>query len=147
MNADLEATLAELGGEYREMVVKMKAAYEPLPARAAAERPSVRRGRIIGWSAAYLAAASLLVLVGLGVLFGGGAGAPAAVDTNAFMLAHLKSAAAVDEMIRTQRPDGGWGNDFLTRQNAEALARRNTPEARLAVRKAHRNLRLNGKSL
>ena len=145
MNADLEATLAELGGEYREMVVKMKAAYEPLPARAAApERPSVRRGRIIGWSAAYLAAASLLVFVGLGVLFGGGAGAPAAADTNAFMLAHLKSAAAVDEMIRTQRPDGGWGNDFITRQNIAALSASTSSEACLARRKAMRNLRVRG---
>jgi len=142
MNADLEATLAELGGDYRELVVQMKAAYEPN----VDATHSIRRGRIIGWSAAYLVAASLLVFLGLGVVFGIGAFNKSQITTgsNEFMLAYMTNAEALDEMIRTQRPDGGWDNDFITRQNIAALSESNSDEARLAMRKAMRNLRVRG---
>ena len=49
---------------------------------------------------------------------------------------------AVQEMIRTQRPDGGWANDFLTRQNAAALRLCPGEKAQIAYRRAVRNLRL-----
>lgn len=147
MNADLESTLAEMGGDYRDLVVRMKAAYEPLSGSRGvlpAAPAGIRRGRVVGWSVAYLVAASLLVLVGLGVVFGVGAAKPTAPDSNAFMLAHLRNAAALDEIIRTQRPDGGWDNDFVTRQNIAALNGSASAEARLAMRKAMRNLRVRG---
>ena len=46
--------------------------------------------------------------------------------------------------IRTQNADGSWCNDFLTRRNAEALARCPDAGARVAYKKAMRNLRVRG---
>ena len=58
----------------------------------------------------------------------------------------VRDDVAVQEMIRTQRPDGGWGNEFLTRQNAAALRVCGGEAAQRAYRKAMRNLRLRGAS-
>lgn len=49
-----------------------------------------------------------------------------------------------DEMIASQRADGSWQNDFLTRRNAEILGTCDTPAARVAYKKAMRNLRIRG---
>ena len=49
-----------------------------------------------------------------------------------------------DEMIASQRADGSWQNDFLTRRNAEILGACDTPAARVAYKKAMRNLRIRG---
>ena len=139
MNADLEATLAELGPDYRELVAEMKAAYQPLEAGTPAVGEK-SRGRILPWTFGYLAAASLLVFLGLGIVFR----SESALTTNEFMLAHIKNEAALNEIIRTQRQDGGWDNDFITRQNAAALKASASPEAQIAFRRAMRNLRLRG---
>jgi hypothetical protein len=61
-----------------------------------------------------------------------------------YQLAVVRDDRAVQEMIRTQRADGGWGSDFLTRQNAAALRLCAGEDARLAYRRAARNLRLRG---
>ncbi len=85
-------------------------------------------------------AASLLVILGLGVFF-----QPSHPLT--FSPSHLpphEYRASVDEMIATQNPDGSWKNDFLTRRNAEALRFCGTPAARIAYKKAVRNLRAKG---
>ena len=50
----------------------------------------------------------------------------------------------ISEMIATQNPDGSWKNDFLTRRNAAALKACGDPAARIAYKKAARNLRLRG---
>ena len=47
-------------------------------------------------------------------------------------------------MIASQNPDGSWANDFLTRRNAEVLRTSDDPEARVAYKKAMRNLRFRG---
>ena len=47
-------------------------------------------------------------------------------------------------MIATQRSDGSWQNDFLTRRNAAALKDCTTPAAQIAYKKAMRNLRSRG---
>ena len=63
---------------------------------------------------------------------------------NEYLLAEMRDDRAVKEMIRTQNPDGSWKNDFLTRRNAEALSHSTDPEARVARKKAMRNLRARG---
>ena len=161
MTEDLEETLRELGPGYREVADRLVAAFRPADAKAVAasaprraaapERPaSARRGRVIGWSVAYLVAASLVVLLGMGFLYlhpPHRAGASkvytvrATTAENEYLLALVRDDAAVMEMIRTQNPDGSWKNDFLTKRNCEALRMCRSPEARVAYKKAMRNLR------
>ena len=80
MTKDLEDTLAELGPGYREVVDRLSGAYRPLPqvtaaavrreaAAAAARVLRHRRARASGWGVACLAAASLLVFLGLAAVF------------------------------------------------------------------------------
>ena len=163
MTEDLERTLDELGPGYRELVARLKAA--PCPWADEAKRPP-RRARsgkvIVGFvpfrSARSLAAAAALLALGLFAVFGvsrscaeraAAAAAPvytvrAATAENEYRLALIRDDAAVREMIRTQNPDGSWKNDFLTKRNAEALKGCADPEARIAYRKAVRNLRARG---
>ena len=61
-----------------------------------------------------------------------------------YRLAFVRNDEAVKELIRTQNADGSWRNDFLTRQNATALKSASGPEARIAYKKALRNLRYKG---
>jgi hypothetical protein len=157
MTRDLEETLNELGPGYREVVDRLTDAYEPLAAGGLCSGIPVPRrewrARVVRRSAGYLLAASLLVFVGFGVYFRAhprsvAAGEPSRVYTvrastaeNEYRLAIIRDDAAVQEMIRTQRPDGSWGNDFLTRQNCEALRHHPSPEAQIAFKKALRHLR------
>ena len=152
MTEDLEATLAELGPESRLVVDRLMAAYRPM--RAAALPPARRRWWARRRPVGYLAAASLAAALGLGVLFGlsraGSSAGPlpdrvytvrATTAENEYLLAIVRDDAAVQEMIRTQRPDGSWKNDFLTRQNAAALMHCKGEAAQVAFRKAIRHLR------
>ena len=144
MTKDLEETLRELGGEYRPVVERLRSAYAP------AARPAPRRASVAPWAAALLSAAAVAVVLGLGALFRGGDSAKVytvrATDAaHEYMLAIVRDDAAVQEMIRTQQPDGGWGSDFLTRQNAAALRLCGSDAAQLAYRRAMRNLRLRGR--
>ena len=149
MNRDLEGQLDEMGPEYRAVVDRLLAAYRHSDVRTepsagtAAEKSRV--GRIAGWSAAYLVAASLLVFLGLAVVFRSPR-TEAGVDRSPseYLLAHLKDDASARELLRTQNPDGSWKNDFLTRQNAKALAGRADEASRIAYKKAMRNLRQRG---
>lgn len=153
MTKDLEQTLDELGPGYRAVVKRLTDAYPPPVARSSGRRLFGSRH-----AAAYLAAASLLVCVGLCIVFGVSrrTGAqPSTVPTrvytvrattaeNEYRLALIRDDAAVQEMIRTQNPDGSWQNDFLTRRNAEALKDCKSPAAQIAYKKAIRNLRARG---
>ena len=167
MTRDLEETLKELGPGYREVVDRLVAAFRPAdaksvatsaPRRVAPARPqqAARRGHATGWSVAYLVAASLLVFVGLGVVFCSPRRTPAAgrvytvcasAPINEYALAAVGGDDAVREIIRTQNPDGSWQNDFLTRQNAAALMGVADEEAKVAFKKAVRNLRVRGIAL
>lgn len=160
MTGDLEETLRELGPGYREVADRLVAAFRPADARLAASVESgasaARRGHATGWSVAYLVAASLLVFVGLGVVFRGerppaAAGrvftVRASAPVNEYALAAVRSDDAVREIVRTQNPDGSWQNDFLTRQNAAALMGVADDEAKVAFKKAMRNLRVRGVAL
>ena len=156
MTKDLEKTLRELGDGYRPVVERLLAAYtvekrSDLLSTVPAGGPRAgRTAAAVGWGVALLSAAALLVFLGLGVVFRGGE--PAKVYTvrvtdaaNEYRLAVVRDDAAVREMIRTQRPDGGWGSEFLTRRNAAALKDCSDAAAQLAYRKAMRNLRLRGR--
>lgn len=136
MNRDLEETLNELGPDYRAVVARLRAGRE-----AASGSRSSSDSRSSG-RAAYLVAASLLVLIGLTVvhLF-------QSQTTNhkpQTPSCPREYRATVAEMIATQNPDGSWQNDFLTRRNAAALKVCGDPAARIAYKKAMRNLRARG---
>jgi len=147
MNADLEKTLSELGPGYREVVNRLIDAYRP---PSSMTRPSASR-RWSNWftrrQSGLLVAASLLVAIGIAVVL-----RPSAPQTHVYTvratnaareyrLADLRNDEAVKELIRTQRPDGGWSTAFLTKRNAEALRTVQTAEARIAYKKAIHNLR------
>ena len=144
MTKDLEETLAGLGPGYRAVVDRLTAGatVEPRPGRRASLPP--RSG---ARHAPLLAAAALLAVLAIGTVFfrGGGHGVPPAVRAaREYRLAEIHDGLAVEEMIRTQNADGSWRNDFLTRRNAEALARCPHAGARVAYKKAMRNLRVRG---
>ncbi|MBQ6137808.1 MAG: hypothetical protein IJI73_10615, partial [Kiritimatiellae bacterium] len=49
-------------------------------------------------------------------------------------------------ILASQRADGSWTNDFITRQNAAALRRGESAAAKVAYRRAVRYLRSRGLS-
>jgi len=139
MNRDLDNLLHEMGPEYRTMVSAMTRAFD---------KSEVRSPLSVRWAAAGIAAAAVLLLLGIAFVF---RGEPERVYTvkassvaNEYLLATIRNDEAVKEMIRTQKTDGGWRNDFLTRQNAAALRLCSSAEAKIAYKKAVRNLRSKG---
>ena len=145
MNRDLEETLNELGPDYRAVVARLRTAREAQDFR----RPVFRlRSEALR---PMLAAASILILIGLGVFFQ--TSHPLTFSPShplTFSPSHPPTRGAheyqmdVAEMIATQNADGSWKNDFLTRRNAEALKLCGDPAAQVAYKKAMRNLRTRG---
>ena len=125
MNRDLEEQLNEMGPEYRAVVARLKG----------------ERGKEKG-ERKWLVAASLLVILGLGVFFS--ASQPLNLSTSQPAYGAHEYQMDVAEMIATQNPDGSWKNDFLTRRNAEALKVCGDLAAQVAYKKAIRNLRSRG---
>ena len=143
MNRDLEEQLNEMGPEYRTVVARLKDART-----AAAFRRETLDVERLGFMSKvfrlkpYLTAASLLVILGLGVVFLGREDPRR--ETEDVGRVPREYRATVGEMIATQNPDGSWQNDFLTRRNAEALKVSDDLAARIAYKKAMRNLRARG---
>ena len=131
MNRDLEEQLDEMGPEYRAVVVRLRAAHEA----------QGNRGQGIG-NRGWLVAASLLVILGLGVFFS--TSQPLNPSTSQPAYGAHEYQMDVAEMIATQNPDGSWKNDFLTRRNAAALRVCDDPAARIAYKKALRYLSFRG---
>ena len=152
MTQDLEQTLQELGEGYRPVVDRLLAAYRPPscvePFVQPAERPSGRTASTVAWGVALLAAASLVAFLGFGLVFRSASPAERVYTVRVsdaaheYQLAVVRDDKAVQEMIRTQRADGGWGSEFLTRQNAAVLRQCRGDDAQLAYRRAMRNLRI-----
>ena len=143
MNRDLDEQLNEMGPEYRAVVARLRASGGAEDFRR--ETRDGRRGFMseVFRLKSYLTAASLLVLVGLSVLFL--RTSDARRETRAAGAACPREyAMTVDEMIATQNADGSWKNDFLTRRNAAALKVCGSPAAQVAYKKALRNLRVRG---
>ena len=168
MSRDLDGQLDEMGEEYRAVVGRLKAAYAPAagcrtrrPAhirgfahslRGRGQSLTARQARVVG----YLLAASLLLVLSLGIfLHPSHPSRPSqpshpsqpsqpSQPSHEYSLAYSRTAEAIEEMIATQKPDGSWKNDFLTRQNAAALKACPAPAAQVAYKKALRNLRIRG---
>ena len=138
MNRDLEETLNELGPDYRAVVARLRAGREAASgSRSSGDSRSSSR-------AAYLVAASLLVLIGLTVVHLSQSQSQTTNHKPQTPSCPREYRATVAEMIATQNPDGSWQNDFLTRRNAAALKVCGDPAARIAYKKAMRNLRARG---
>ena len=140
MSKDLEEQLDEMGPEYRAVVARLRGAETAPPHEALL----LRGGSVsLAHDRRWLMAASLLVILGLSAIF---------IQSNNRTIEHSNNfpfgpreyRASVPEMIATQNPDGSWKNDFLTRRNAAALKACGDPAARIAYKKAARNLRLRG---
>jgi len=157
MTRDLEETLAELGPGYRTVVDRLTDAYRPLNGT----NPSVlrlptststtlsSRGHLFRRTAAYLVAASLVVFLGLAVLF--------RLDSprierrsgvfdakRVYTVAYAADESALRAIVASQRSDGSWSNDFITRQNAAALRNATDAASLVAYKRAVRYLRSRG---
>ena len=138
MNRDLEETLNELGPDYRAVVARLRAGREAASgSRSSSDSRSSSR-------AAYLVAASLLVLIGLTVVRLSQSQSQTTNHKPQTPSCPREYRATVAEMIATQNPDGSWQNDFLTRRNAAALKDSDNLAAQIAYKKAMRNLRARG---
>lgn len=138
MNADLEKQLKEMGPDYRAVVDRLRAARAVEPESA----PAVARPMTWRRTATWLVAASTVLVVGLTVHL--------TTRTSTSQIPQPLSYGAreyhlsVAEIMATQRVDGSWQNDFLTRRNAEVLSRCKGAEEHIAYKKAMRNLRSRG---
>lgn len=156
MNADLEQQLNEMGLAYRAVVDRLLVAAVPDAVRSGEGAGLSRLGRVMRRATGYLVAAGVLALVGLGVVFQAKAVRDAETRADAvrvaaapriYTLAYAGDAAAVDEIVRTQRSDGSWANDFLTEQNAAVLRAAGAGAGKagtVAYRRAVRYLRSRG---
>ncbi len=135
MNKDLQATLAELGPEYHRLVEEMKAPFEP-------EKVSVWRLPL--WKVGFLAAAVLVIVLGMAVVFTPSVANRKGAAPRIYTIAYASTEEALKTIVAAQRADGSWENDFLTRQNAAALERAEDPDSRVAYLRAVRYLRKKG---
>ena len=147
MNADLEETVGELGPGYRDVVARLRAAREVEPGKA----PVTGRAGAAPWCAArspfsYLVAASLVAALALAVLYvmPRGGSTAAEVPLTVYTVAYAPTEEALEAIVASQRADGSWSNDFLTRQNAAALRASDEDRMRVAYRRAVRYLRSKG---
>lgn len=147
MTEDFKETLDELGPEYIQVVDKLKnlGEIEPRNGRLFVKR-SVFFKRI-----GVLLAASLTLVIAMTFYFvksNWDKKGIAEIDISAskpyFLAFNLTDERSIEEIKRTQKPDGSWNNDLLTRQNATALMK--VDKSSLAYRKAMRYLRSKGLS-
>ena len=143
MNGDLESTLKELGPEYRDVVARLKTAREVEPSGARVfSLPRTEWRRHVG----YLVAASLIVALGLSIFMQDAANAPREPYAGAkvYTVAYAPTEEALEIIVASQRADGSWSNDFITRQNAAALRASDDERMKIAYRRAVRYLRSKG---
>jgi len=139
MTEDLEETLRELGPGYREVADRLFSA---------CETPGLFRRIAFSARPCWLAAASVAAIAGFAALFvlapSRHPAPPLSASGGEYRLALAVDVASIREMIRTQNADGSWKTDFLTKRNAAALKGSEMAEARVAYKKAMRNLRMRG---
>lgn len=152
MNGDLESTLNELGPEYRDVVARLKTAREVEPARIGLKGLAPGRAcsspRAFWCRAGYLVAASLAVALGLSIFMQDAANAPREpyAGVKVYTVAYAPTEEALEVIVASQRADGSWSNDFITRQNAAALRASDDARMKIAYRRAVRYLRSKGLS-
>ena len=144
MNADLENTVEGLGPAYRDVVARLRASCEVEPTRIGPK--ALAPGRASRSPVSYLAAASLAAALALAVLYVAprGGDAAAEVPLTVYTVAYAPTEEALELILASQRADGSWSNDFLTRQNAAALRASGDERMRVAYRRAVRYLRTKG---
>ena len=145
MNGDLENTLNELGPEYRDVVARLRSAREVEPSDTRVSSfPRTEWRRHVG----YLVAASLAVALGLSIFMQDAAKAPREPYAGAkvYTVAYAPTEEALEIIVASQRADGSWSNDFITRQNAAALRASDDARMKIAYRRAVRYLRSKGLS-
>ena len=146
MTEDLANTLRELGSGYREVADRLFAARET-PGRVRSPARGDRPRWLVGDRPRWLAAAAVAVVAGFVAVFAlapSRKAAPTAAFGGEYRLALEADGAAIREIIRTQNADGSWKNDFLTKRNAAVLKGCDVAGARVAYKKAMRNLRIRG---
>lgn len=150
MNGDLERTLEELGPEYRAVVARLRSSREVEPGRFGLKGLATGRAgsssRATWRRAGYLVAASIVVVLGFSVFMQGAANAPREPYAGArvYTVAYAPTEEALETIVASQRADGSWSNDFLTRQNAAALRASEDARMKIAYRRAVRYLRSKG---
>ena len=142
MNGDLESTLNELGPEYRDVVARLRSAREVAPR---IRRPA---SGVLFRRVGYLVAASLVAVLGLSIFLQDAANAPREpyAAAKVYTVAYAPTEEALEVIVASQRTDGSWSNDFITRQNAAALRLSNDARMKIAYRRAVRYLRSKGLS-
>lgn len=143
MNADLEATARNEGEGYVELAARFMSAPGVAPSRDYGAPVFRRRRRAVRWAAAASLLAAAVPAVVL-VSASGGDRAEIACRGEYSLAYRGGDASALEEIVRSQRPDGSWGSDFLTRQNAAAIA--GFGGGAVAYRRAVRYLRSKGLS-
>lgn len=143
MNGDLESTLNELGPEYRDIVARLKSARE---VESSGTRAFSFTHTVWWHRAGYLVAASLAVALGLSIFMQDAANAPREPYAGAkvYTVAYAPTEEALEVIVASQRADGSWTNDFITRQNAAALRASEDARMKIAYRRAVRYLRSKG---
>ena len=139
MTKDLEMTLMELGPEYHSVVGRLMSG-KIVPQLSGCKfysRTKMFTYLIAASFVICLAAASVLLSFQTSHVASTFANAP-----RAYKLAFIPTART--EIVSTQHEDGGWGSDFITRQNAAALEGSEVEAERIAYHKALRYLRLKG---
>lgn len=143
MSADLERQLAEMGDGYRPVVDRLRSARTVSPRGGGVSLPRVQpRGTVLR-RLGYLVAASLFIAIGLAAVIVGRRPVGAS-GGSIYTVAYAPSDSDFATMVASQRADGSWENDFITRQNAAALRHASGGETRIAYRKAVRFLRSRG---
>ena len=144
MNRDLEEQLAEMGGEYRAVVDRLRSARTVSPRATVLEtlKKPERGARHVLVRVGWLVAASLFVAIGLAIVFERPA-APS-LSGSVYTIAYAPTEEALGRIVASQRADGSWENDFITCQNAAALRHGRDADSRVAYRKAVRYLKSKG---
>ena len=143
MTADLRLTVAELGPGYGEVVDRLMAAEAPYPGVVT----DAFRRQVLWRTAFCLTAASIAVWLGVSAIVSRRPSWPVRSGSSGFAVytaAYASDGAALAAIVASQRADGSWANDYLTRQNAAALRGATDESARIAFKRAARYLRSKG---
>ena len=142
MNADLEAQLEEMGPEYRAVVSRLRSARTVSPRAPGLKRMDMDERGGFARKLGYLLAASLFLAICFALFL---ERRPVARELGTvYTIAYAPTEEALGIILASQRADGSWDNDFITRQNAAALRNVSDAKTQVAYRRAVRYLKSKG---